>query len=116
MTPDRFDEVEEESRSRYRQEQSDALSRRLAPEGATSYVSDDGHPVEVVRSYFEEGVEFAVVRYLDGFEPGPVGGRVAGTEEDPLWEHRVKDGKVLRSGGNAWNDEDWVVEKGLRRT
>jgi hypothetical protein len=80
----------------------------------TTY-SRDGHPVEVLRSYFEDGVEFAVVRHLDGHLPGPVGGRLAGTEDDPLWEHRVKDGRVVRSGGDYWNDADWYVEEGLRR-
>lgn len=76
--------------------------------------SRDGHPVKIVRSYFEDGIEFAVIRYLDGHEPGPVGGRVAGTEEEPLWEHRVKDGRVVKSGGDYWNDEDWTVERGLQ--
>lgn len=78
----------------------------------TTY-SRDGHPVEVVRSYYEDGTEFAVIRYLDGFTPGPVGGRVAGTEDAPLWEHRVKDGKVVNSNDDYYYPERWVNEPGL---
>lgn len=75
--------------------------------------SSDGHPVEIVRSYFEGEIEFAVIRYLDGHVPYPVGGRVAGTEDEPLWEHRVLDGRVVRKGGDYYNEVDWTIERGL---
>lgn len=75
--------------------------------------SRDGHPVQILRTWTEQEIEFAEIRYLDGFMPGPVGGRLAGTEDEPTWEHRVLDGKVIRSGGDYWNDADWIVERGL---
>lgn len=75
----------------------------------------DGHECVVITVVREDGVDFAWVRYLDGYMPGDVGGRVAGSETDPLWEHRVKTGKVVRAGGDYWNDADWVTERGLRR-
>jgi hypothetical protein len=77
-------------------------------------LSRDGRPVRIDRFSLEDGVMFAWVRYLDGHLPGPVGGRVSGTEEDPLWEHRVHDGKVIRPGGSYWVDGDWILEEGLR--
>lgn len=79
-----------------------------------------GHPVTVVRTYSEPGyftrarVWFAEVRYDDGFIPGPVGGRVDGTEDDPTWEARVNDGRVVRAGGSIDNPDDIIIEKGLR--
>jgi hypothetical protein len=77
--------------------------------------SRDGHPVRIVRTWLEDGVEFAEVKYLDGYAPYPnPNGRLGGTYDDPTWEHRVKDGKVLRSGGDYWNPDDWYVEAGLR--
>lgn len=74
----------------------------------------DGHVATVVTVVREDGVDFAWLTYDDGFLPFDVGGRVAGTEDSPIWEHRVKTGKVVRSGGDYWNPDDWVVEKGLR--
>lgn len=77
-------------------------------------LSRDGHPVEIVRITSEEGAEFAWIKYTDGHLPFDVNGRVCGTEEDPVWEHRVIDGLVIPSGGNYWNPEDWVLERGLQ--
>jgi hypothetical protein len=77
-------------------------------------LSSDGHPVTIVGLYSEDGVEFAEITYDDGFLPGPVGGRLAGTEDAPTWEHRTRDGKVVRSGGDYYNEADWIVERGLQ--
>lgn len=79
-------------------------------------LSRDGHPVAIVGRHTEEGIEFAWVKYLDGHLPGPVGGRVAGTEDDPVWEHRMLDGRVLKPGPGRdyYNDADWTTEKGLQ--
>lgn len=76
--------------------------------------SADGHPVAIMGTYTEDGVKFAAIRYLDGHLPGPVGGRLSGTEIRPIWEHRVEDGKVVRQGGDYYNPADWVVERGLQ--
>jgi hypothetical protein len=75
--------------------------------------SRDGHPVKIIRTWTEQGIEFAEVRYLDGHLPHQVNGRLAGTEEAPTWEHRVKDGQVVRSGGDYYNPADWELERGL---
>lgn len=76
----------------------------------------DGNLVEIVGFYREDGVTFAAIKYLDGGDARfNVGGRVSGTEDAPIWEHRVRSGKVIRSGGDYYNDADWVVEKGLRK-
>ena len=77
-------------------------------------VARDGHQCKILNIWYEEGIAFAMIRYLDGFNPYPVGGRVAGTEDDPVWEHRVTNGKVIRSGGDYWNPNDWITENGLR--
>ena len=74
----------------------------------------DGRTVVIERVVREDGVDFAWIRYPDGYLPHDVRGRVAGTEDDPIWEHRVLDGKVVGAGGDYWNDADWYVEKGLR--
>lgn len=74
----------------------------------------DGHPVKVVGLHREEGILFAEVVYTDGHQPGPVGGRVGGTEQEPTWERRVLDGLVLKAGGDYYSNDDWVVEPGLR--
>lgn len=79
-------------------------------------LSRDGHPVKILRIYNEGGEHwFAEVEYLDGHMPYPdPNGRVGGTYESPTWEHRLYDGKVLRSGGDYYNDADWILEEGLR--
>ena len=73
----------------------------------------DGRVVRIVNFVREEGVLRALITYPNGDGPAP-GGRVYGTEEEPVFEHRVEDGKVVRAGGNYYRDEDWVVEGGLR--
>jgi hypothetical protein len=74
-------------------------------------LSRDGHPVEVLYTYTEGDVEFAAVRYLDGHLPYDVGGRLAGTEDDPIWEHCVHD----RETWTRWPG-DGGTEKGLTFT
>lgn len=78
-------------------------------------VARNGHVCKILQIWYEEGIAFAMIRYLDGFNPYPVAGRVAGTEDEPVWEHRVTDGKVVQSGGDYYNPNDWVTEKGLRK-
>lgn len=78
-------------------------------------VARNGHRVRILRMWTEEGTWFAEVKYLDGYAEYDVRGRLGGTEEEPTWEHRCHDGKVLRSGGSYWNDDDWQIERGLRR-
>lgn len=78
------------------------------------YTDRDGRPVEVLRTWVEDEVEFAEIRYPDGYAPyDNVNGRLGGTADAPTWEHRVRDGKVIRPGGNYYNDADWIEEKGL---
>jgi hypothetical protein len=74
----------------------------------------NGRPVIVHRTEIEDGIEFAIISYPDGYLPHPVGGRAGGTEEKPLWEHRVLDGVVMNPGGDYYRDADWHVERGLR--
>lgn len=74
----------------------------------------DDHPVRIVNIVREDGVDFAWIKYLDGHLPYDVAGRVTGTEDDPIWEHRVKRGDVLRPGGSYYNPADWTTEDGLR--
>lgn len=76
--------------------------------------SRDGHPVKIVNRSTEDGVEFAWVKYLDGHLPYAVGGRVAGTEDDPIWEHRVKDGQVWANNADYGDPSKAIIEKGLR--
>lgn len=73
-----------------------------------------GHLCRIVRVWKWEDALFAIVHYLDGYQPYPVAGRSGGTEEAPLWESRVVDGSVVRSGGDYYNDADWYTEAGLR--
>lgn len=88
---------------------------KRVPVRGDKVLTRDGHVATVVTTVREDGVTFAWLTYDDGFMPyHDVGGRVAGTEENPVWEHRVKSGKVVRPGGDYWNREDWVMEKGLR--
>lgn len=75
----------------------------------------DGHKVRIVGLRSEGGVEFAAIEYLDGYLPYDPAGRLCGSAERPIWEHRVEDGKVVRSGGDYYNEADWIVEEGLRR-
>lgn len=75
----------------------------------------DDNLVEVVRTWVEDEVLFAEIRYPGGEDLGrDPGGRIGGTVRFPTWEHRVEDGEVLRAGGSYYNPDDWVVEKGLR--
>ena len=89
-------------------------SSRFSVRSGDEVLTRDDHPARVVRVVREEGVDFAWITYLDGHLPGPVGGRVAGTEDAPIWEHRVRSGRVLRSGGDYYRDADWIIERGLR--
>ena len=77
-------------------------------------IARTGHTVRIVRITREDDVEFAWIVYVDGYLPHDVNGRVCGTVDEPVWEHRIKTGKVVRSGGDYWNPNDWVTEKGLR--
>lgn len=80
-----------------------------------SALDRDGHVCTIVQVVHEDGVDFAWIRYPDGHLPYPdVRGRVAGTEDDPVWEHRVEDGKVVASNADYWNPDAWYVEEGLR--
>lgn len=74
----------------------------------------NGRPVIVHGTYTEGEIEFATISYPDGYLPHPVGGRSGGTEENPLWEHRVLDGLVLKPGGDYYSNDYWIVERGLR--
>jgi len=78
-------------------------------------LSRDGHRVKILGIHREDDVEFAAIRYLDGHLPYPVGGRVSGSEEEPIWEHRIYDGIVIRSGGDYYNPADWTPEAGLQK-
>lgn len=88
------------------------VKRKLAR--GDKVLTRDDHVATVVTTVKEDGVLFAWITYDDGFAPFEVSGRVAGTEDSPIWEHRVKTGKVVRSGGDYWNQDEWVQEKGLR--
>lgn len=74
----------------------------------------EGRTVKIVNFSHEDGVDFAWVTYPNGDKLDDPNGRVAGTYDEPIWEHRVHDGKVIRSGGDYWNENDWVIEKGLQ--
>lgn len=77
-------------------------------------LSRDGHPLRILRIWSEDGVALAEVKYLDGHAPYPnPNGRLGGTYDDPTWEHKVYDTRVVRTGGDYWNDADWVIEAGL---
>lgn len=73
-----------------------------------------GRVVKIRNLVYEGDVEFAWVTYPNGDGPIVVGGRVSGTEEDPLWEHRVEDGEVVASNADYYNPDAWTTEKGLR--
>lgn len=91
------------------------VKQQQQPKPGDLAYSRDGHPVQIIRLYTQDENLFALVRYLDGYMPYPsVGGRAGGSEEDPLWEHRVYDGKVVKPGGDYYNPNDWKIEKGLR--
>lgn len=93
----------------------DEVKQQAVPKPGDLAYSRDGHPVQIIRLYTQDENLFALVRYLDGYMPYPsVGGRAGGSEEDPLWEHRVYDGKVVKPGGDYYNPNDWKIEKGLR--
>jgi hypothetical protein len=92
----------------------DEVKQQAVPKPGDYAKSRDGHPVQIIRLYTEGENLFALIRYLDGYQPYSVGGRAGGTEEDPLWEHRVYDGKVVRPGGDYYNDRDWRIERGLQ--
>lgn len=74
----------------------------------------DGREVQIVGFHTEDGVVFAEIKYPDGYLPHDPAGRLSGTEDDPVWEHRLLDGLVLKSGGDYYSDADWVIERGLR--
>jgi hypothetical protein len=74
-------------------------------------ITRDNALAKVVYTWREEGVEFAAIAYEDRRKLG-LG---ALNPEAGLDEHRVKTGKVVRSGGDYYNPEDWVPEQGLRR-
>lgn len=93
----------------------DEVQQQKAPQVGDYAKSRDGHPVQIMGLHTEGENLFATVRYLDGYQPYPsVGGRAGGTEEDPLWEHRVYDGKVVRPGGDYYNPKHWMIEPGLK--
>jgi hypothetical protein len=77
--------------------------------------SSDGHPVKVISTWWEDEVEFALIRYMDDYVPyGIENGYVMLDESGVrLWEHRVKTGLVVKSGGDYYNPNDWVEEEGL---
>lgn len=93
----------------------DEIKPQAVPKPGDYAKSRDGHPVQIVGLHTEGENLFATIRYLDGYMPYPsVGGRAGGTEEDPLWEHGVYDRKVVRPGGDYYNDKHWMIEPGLQ--
>lgn len=74
----------------------------------------DGRTVRVISLSTEGDVEFAGVVYVNGDGPG-AGGRIAGTEAEPVHEHLVNAGKVIAAGGDYYVDADWIVEAGLEK-